>query len=137
MQWIDGRDLWTCYSPPNTPDPTYSPIEFDLCAQAGPLEGECLACGEGKIWTSLGCVLTSNEGLAQSLAGFGFTIAGGIAILLMLFGAFKVTTAASNPQNLQVGREIISAAIVGLLFIVLSVVILQLIGVQVLRLPGL
>ncbi len=40
-----------------------------------------------------------------------------------------------NPEQVQVAREELTAAIVGLLFIVLSLILIQFIGLDVLRLP--
>ena len=41
-----------------------------------------------------------------------------------------------DKEKLQAARETITAAIVGLLFIVLSIVILEIIGVDILKIPG-
>lgn len=131
-----------CVDDPSYPPPPTDPIAFDLCKQAGPLQAQCEVCvgtqdsPKHAMWTAIGCIPTSNQGLASALIKFGVAIAGGLAILLILFGAFTVTTSASNPQRLQVGREIVTAAIIGLVFIVLSVVILQYLGVEILQIPG-
>jgi hypothetical protein len=41
-----------------------------------------------------------------------------------------------NPEKIQAAREQLTAAIVGLMFVVFSLVILQVIGYDILRLPG-
>ena len=115
---------------------------INLCTQAGPLQTQCEACvGTGDtptaMWTAIGCIPVDNAGLATGLVSFLLAIAGGISVLFILFGSFTVATSASDPQKLQTGQSIITAAIVGLLFILLSVIFLQLIGVTILQIPGL
>ncbi len=126
--------------PPNEPRNTTPLSDFDLfCSQAGPLFDQCRTClTNNQIWTALGCIsFDSNNRLLADLFTIGISIAGGIALLLILYGAFTISTAASNPQKLQVGRELITAAITGLFLIIFSVVILNFLGIQVLQLPGL
>ena len=48
-----------------------------------------------------------------------------------------VTTSAGIPDKLNQGKEIISSAVAGLVFIILAIFLMQLIGVQILVLPGL
>jgi hypothetical protein len=41
-----------------------------------------------------------------------------------------------NPEQVKGAREQLTAAIIGLLFIIFSLVILQIIGVNILKIPG-
>jgi len=99
------------------------------------------SCGQDMVETALGCISTK----ADAGSGSFFTsvikivvgIGGGLALLLMLFGVFIVTTSAGIPDKLKEGKEIITSAISGLIFIILSVFLLRLIGVDILGLPGL
>lgn len=95
-------------------------------------------CPTDKITTALGCVPTGNFSdfvgwLLKRLIG----ISGGIAFLLVIFGGFKILTSAGNPKGIQAGSEIISSALIGLLFIIFSIFLLELIGVKILGIPGL
>lgn len=95
------------------------------------------------INTALGCISTKVEvgsgqdtffsRIIQVAVGLG----GGLALILMLFGVFIITTSAGIPDKLKQGQEIITSAISGLIFIILSVFLLRLIGVNILSLPGL
>lgn len=90
------------------------------------------------ITTALGCVpvdLPENfiGWLLQRLAGLG----GGIAFLLVVFGGFKILTSAGNPKGIQAGQEMITSAIIGLLFIIFAIFLLEFIGVKILGIPGL
>ena len=93
---------------------------------------------EGKpyagIETAIGCVPTEPKELISGILRFVTGAAGGIALLLMAFGAIKMITSAGNPEALKGGQEQFTAAIVGLLFIIFSVVLLRIIGVDILGL---
>jgi hypothetical protein len=99
---------------------------------------ENLLCPTGGFNTALGCINTGNLGdaLGQILS-FSVGIGGGLALLLMGYGVFLITTSAGIPDKVNAGKEIITAAVGGLMLIVLSVVLFRLIGVEILQLPGL
>ena len=63
-------------------------------------------------------------------------IAGGVALLLLLLGAFKWVTGGGDPKALDEAKDTITAALSGLFLIVFSVLILKIIGVDILGLPG-
>lgn len=98
------------------------------------------ACGTDEVETAIGCISTKADG-ANSFFGSIIKIAvglgGGLALILMLYGVFIVTTSAGIPDKLKSGSEIITSAIAGLIFILLSVFLLNLIGINILGLPGL
>jgi hypothetical protein len=90
-----------------------------------------------KIPTAIGCIdYTNTSGLTKSLLTFALGVGGGIAFLLMIIGSFMIMTSSGNPERQQAGKEMITSAIMGLLLILLSVFILQLIGVKILAIPG-
>lgn len=89
------------------------------------------------ILTALGCIPVNNtNNFAAWFLGWAIGVAGGIAFLLILFSGFQIMTAAGDPQKLQSGRELLTAAISGLILIIFSVFLLKLIGVDILNLPG-
>lgn len=93
------------------------------------------------IETALGCISTSAEpgqnSIFASIINIAVGLGGGFALLLMLYGTFIVTTSAGIPDKLKEGKEIITSAISGLIFIILSVFMLRFIGITVLGIPGL
>ncbi len=102
---------------------------------------QAVACpGPDEIETAIGCISTKADG-ANSFFGSIIKIAvglgGGLALTLMLYGVFIITTSAGIPDKLKEGSEIITSAIAGLIFILLSVFLLNLIGINILGLPGL
>jgi len=90
------------------------------------------------IRTAIGCIPTNNlnEFVKWILTRVVF-VASGIAFLLMAFGAFQIITSAGSPEKAKAGSELITSALSGLLFIILSVFLLKLIGVDILHIPGL
>ena len=51
-----------------------------------------------------------------------------ISILFVIIGGYGVATSAGNPENLEKAKGQITAAVTGLLFILLSGIILRTIG---------
>lgn len=94
--------------------------------------------GTGYVNSALGCVPTENyTELAAWLLQRAIGISGGIAFLLMVLGGFRILISAGDPKAVQAGSEMISSALIGLLFIVFSLFLLELIGVKILGIPGL
>jgi len=91
----------------------------------------------GPIQTAIGPIDPSNlQGFIQQLLNLALGVAGGIAFLLMLFGAFQIMTSSGNPEKMKSGSELITSALAGLLFIIFSIFLLKLIGVKILDIPG-
>ena len=84
--------------------------------------------------TALGTIGATLGEFTGKLLLLGIGLAGGIALILMVVGAIRVLTSSGDPQKLGSGREIIIAALVGLLFLIFSVLILRFIGVQIIGL---
>lgn len=92
--------------------------------------------GKQGIKTAIGCVPTDPSMLIAGTIRYISGFAGGIALLMMVFGSLRMLTSAGNADSLKNGREQFVSAIVGLLFVLFSVLLLQIIGVDILGLPG-
>lgn len=88
------------------------------------------------ILTAIGCVPTDPKMFLEKSLPVVFGASGGVAFLLMIMGAFQMITSAGNPDNLKKGREQFNSAIIGLLFILFSVLLLQIVGFNILNIPG-
>ena len=89
------------------------------------------------IDTDLGISLPTEPGpLINALVGIVLSAAGGIAIVLIMISGYKMMISQGNPEQIKDAREQLTAAIIGLLFVIFSLVILQFIGINVLNLPG-
>ena len=113
---------------------------FELCNQipeSGPKD-KCLECFNKKgIWTAIGCIdTTSTQGIVSKLMTIGMSIAGGIALLMILAAAFLFATSEGEPKRTSEAKEILTSAIIGLIFIIFSVTVLEFIGVNILKIPG-
>lgn len=121
-------------------------VNFDLCSQTtnGVDKQACIDCISGTnfgttktgVWTAVGCIQADPKPIVQAVVTIGVGLAGGIALLMVLVGGFMMTISQGNPKQWQEARDMITSAVIGLLFVLFSVVILQFIGVSVLHLPG-
>lgn len=99
----------------------------------------------GRAYTFLGCLGGGSGGftqqgaaggVVQSLLNIVFSTAGGIAFLYLIYGSFIVATSQANPEKLNYGKRVAYGAIVGLLFTLGSVFIINLIANGILKIPG-
>lgn len=99
---------------------------------------------KGHYWTMLGCIKTdagdfTKEGaiasLVQPLLNLVFSAAGVIAFMYILYGAAVVMTSQANPERLNYGKRLMIGALVGLVFVLASVFIVNLVGNQILGIP--
>ena len=72
----------------------------------------------------------------NKIVNYSMGIGGLIAFLLMVFGGLQIIFSGGNPERVKAGKEIITAAIGGLLLIIFSVFILRIIGYDILAIPG-
>lgn len=117
------------------------PGGFSLCNQIPDSEPDlferCRKCfAAGGVWTAVGCIPSDPESIIHTIIRIGLMLGGGIVLVMILVGAFMLSVSKGDPKKTQEAKELITSAIVGLLFIIFSVTILQFIGVSVIRIPG-
>ena len=123
-------------------------FEFDVCRQVeSGLHGECYACTGGDIdnppdppqgiWTAIGCIPTDQTQIAATFIRFFVGIGGVFGVFFLIYGSFLYISSQGNPEKTQQARQILTSTLGGLIFIITSVIIYQLLGVTILRLPGL
>ena len=88
------------------------------------------------IDTAIGPISTEPQGFVRSIFSLVLGLAGGIALILIILSGYRFMASQGNPEALTNARQQLISAIVGLLFIIFSFVILQIIGVDILRIPG-
>jgi len=91
---------------------------------------------EDGVYTALGCIPKDITSFSGWLLGNLIYISSGVAFLLMVLGAIMVLTSTGIPERVKAGRELITSAVSGLIFIILSIFLLKLIGVDILQIPG-
>ncbi len=113
---------------------------YKLCDQlktGTPQYSACMACftSEG-IWTAVGCVPSNPESIIKMVVSVGLAVGGGVVLIMILVGSFMLSVSQGDPNKTKEAKEIITSAVIGLLFVIFSVTILQFIGVSVLKIPG-
>lgn len=128
----------TTYAAPLPPPPTITLTPTGTPTTASTKTNPQGKCAEGEINTAFGCISTDVEsgGFIKAILQLAIGLGGVIALLLILGGVFIITTSAGIPDKLNQGKELITSAISGLLFIILSIFLLHLIGIQILSIPG-
>lgn len=128
--------------------------DFSLCEQvpgnaadSSTQRGKCVEClnkagtnEEGDvnaIYTAVGCVRTGSQGLTEDIVRVFMGMVGGIALFSIISASFLFTTSQGDTNKVKQAKELLTAAVSGLFFIVFSIFILQFIGVNILGIPGL
>jgi hypothetical protein len=93
--------------------------------------------GEG-INTAIGCIPIGDQtSFLVFVLRWALGIAGGVAFILIIYAGFLYMSSGGDKQKVGAGKELLTAAISGLLLIIFSVFILDLFGIRILRIPGL
>ncbi|MBI4991020.1 hypothetical protein HZB96_02905 [Candidatus Gottesmanbacteria bacterium] len=111
-----------------------------ICNQLDPnFKSACVKCvsDDKHIWSAIGCLPIDFSALIKDyIFTTGVGLAGSIAFLYFLYGAFVILTSAGNAEKIEEAKQIITSALTGLLLIIFSIFLLRVIGVDVLALPG-
>lgn len=121
---------------------------FSLCNQIpenlSTQKADCISCTEGSedaeenqgVWTAIGCIKRDAGSIMEKLITVGLGISGGVALLTFLAAGFIYSTSQGDPKAYGKAKEMMTASIVGILFVIFSVTILQFIGYEILKIPG-
>ena len=111
-------------------------LAAQVCCKSNALCGTGANLNKG-VNTAIGCLIAGDPKVFISqLLGWGVGVGGGIAFLMIVFAGFQMVTASGDPKRVQAAKELLTSAIAGLILIVLSVLLLNFIGVKILHLPG-
>lgn len=92
--------------------------------------------GSGGNQTFFSNIPTQPSEFVPRVAQIVLGVAGGIALLILIMAGYKLITSKGKPESVQSAREQVTAAIVGLLFILMSFLIFQFIAADLLKIPG-
>lgn len=123
----------------------YDPNESDVAKEFGLFGGARAICAEydavnnrcNKVNTALGGIGTTPQEFIKTIFQFILVLAAFGAIIIIIYSGYILITSAGNKERIAAARETITSAVVGLLFIIFSIVILEIIGVDILRIPDL
>lgn len=85
-----------------------------------------------QISTAIGDIPTDMVGFVDKAVSIGVGLGGVIAVAMLAYGAFTILTSTGEPEKLMNGREIITNSLMGLALIVLSVFVLEFLGMDIL-----
>lgn len=108
-------------------------LSFEVAAGKG--GGGQNPCVGGICNTAIGNISTDPTEFAGRILKIATGLAGGLALILMVIGSIRVLTSSGDQQKLSGGRDMIVAAVAGLLFLIFSVLILKFIGVEIVNIP--
>lgn len=86
--------------------------------------------------TAFGSISTDPPAFIRSIMALLLSLSGGIALILIILSGYKLMSSRGDPEKIQAAKDRLTSAIIGLLFIIFSLVIVQVIGVDILRIPG-
>ena len=84
------------------------------------------------IQTGIGLINTNITSFINSIFTIILSISGGIALILIIVSGYQLSLSSGNPEKVKEAQGMLTAAIVGFIFIIFSVAILQIIGVDIL-----
>ncbi len=99
----------------------------------------------GHYYTAVGCLTTNVGDFTKAGAAAGvvtpilnmmFSLAGGIAFLYLMYGAFLILTSRGDYEQLNQGKRTVYGSIIGLIFTLTSVFVINLLANGVLKIPG-
>lgn len=73
---------------------------------------------------------------ASGIFGCGISLVGGVALLFIIYGGFILLTSSGYPNKVRIGKEYITYAIVGLVLAIFTFIVLEVVGVDILQIPG-
>lgn len=86
--------------------------------------------------TDLGCIPYDPAAFAGKFYGIGLGLIAGTSLLFLIFGGYLVMTSRGNTEQLRTGKSYIYYALLGLLLAIFGFIIIQVIIVDILRIPG-
>lgn len=107
-----------------------------LCTSGGTTDDPNASNGE--IYTAIGCIPVRGgvQGFVATMLPWAIGIAGGIAVILIIYAGFLYTTSSGNPQKINAAKELLTAALSGLILLIFAAFILRFIGQNLLSVPG-
>ena len=104
-----------------------------VSAQSDPRAG----CPTDSINTAFGCIeVGTTQGLVITFMRIGLGLAGGTAFILIVYAGFMIMTSSGDPGKLNAGKELLTAAIGGLILLILGAYFLDIVGTGILGIFG-
>lgn len=95
-----------------------------------------MQCKVNEIATDFGCFPNDPVGFAQKFYGIGLAFIGGLSLLVLMYGGYAIMTSKGDPRRVNIGKSYIVYAIGGLLLAIFGYVFIEVVLVDILRVPG-
>ena len=95
-----------------------------------------MPCDSNQIVTDFGNIPCSPTGFASTIYGIGLGLIGVVALLFIIFGGYLILSSQGNPEQLNKGKSYIMYSILGLILAVAGYAFYEIIGKNVLKIPG-
>lgn len=137
----DAASAGTCVLSSSTSEGSAPPIVPD-CKLGNVDPADCIdgtyvipTCKDGICKTAIGPLSTNYVKFVKDIFSVLLALVGGISVLLIIISGYKLIASRGNPEQVKGAQEQFTAAIVGLLFVIFSLVFLEVIGISILGLP--
>lgn len=139
--WIDVSGVYPKAVAPGSSSGSDSSGTGTINSQPGSVGtlGSCTydsATGKSVCPSGLGNVTTDPEDVINFIIKLAIGVGGGIALVMIIFGGYLIMTNPNNPDKMQQGKSLITNAIIGLLLMIFSIAILNIIDHNVIGIPG-
>ena len=94
------------------------------------------ACPPNEFITDFGCVPYDPIGFVGKFYGIGLAMIGMVGLAFLMIGGYQIMTSRGNPEQLQTGKSYIFYAIIGILLAIFGYVFIEIVAVDILRIPG-
>jgi hypothetical protein len=94
--------------------------------------------GRYGINSAIGCIPVDNQNETTIfILRWALGVSSGIVFLLIIYSAFLIMGSGGNAEKVKAGKELMTAALTGLVLLIFSVFVLDIFGLRIFRIPGL
>lgn len=93
-------------------------------------------CPLDRVKTDFGCMPNDPIGFVQEFYPIGLSFVGAIALICLIIGGYMVMVSKGDPHRVNIGKSYIYYSIAGLLLAIFGYVFIQVIIVDILKVPG-
>lgn len=142
----EGTMVYASFKPPgagstsNYTPPPADPLNKKVCEYFLPGDlasfNKCNNCmKDGSVWTSLGCIKAADPyAFVGQIITWAVILGAGLATAIIGFQGLQIVMAGDDPKKVKASQEAITAAISGLLLIVFSIMLMNILGIKILNL---
>ena len=89
-----------------------------------------------EISTDLGCFPNDPVGFVQRFYGIGLGFVGAISLMMLIYGGYSFISSRGNPSQVAIAKSYMFYAITGLLLAIFGYVFIEVIVVDIFKVPG-